>query len=152
MAHEFASIGIELKYAVSTTGTTRPTSGYTKIPCVKSIPDFNGSPNNIQVTDLSDSWHRYVTGVRDVGGVAEFTANLTTELKTAWSTLVSAAKAASAEDKSVWFEIAIPNFDSFYFAGEPSELGFGGAEVDSVIETSLFISTNQIEGFATAST
>lgn len=152
MANEFNSIGMTLKYCVGTDSTTRPTSGFTAIPNIKSMPDLNGTPATIQVTDLSDSWHRYISGVRDVSGILEFGANLTTDLKTAWNACVKAAQDGAEENKATWFEITIPNFDSFYFAGMPSELGFGGAEVDSVVETSLFISPNQITGFAAAST
>lgn len=151
MAKEFNTIGMKLKYAIEATVGTRPTTGYTNIPGIKSMPDMNGSPNNIQVTDLSDAWHRYIPGVKDVGGTLEFGANLTTDLKTAWETMMEAYKSASADNKSVWFEIEIPNFDSFYFCGVPVELGFGGAEVDSAVETNLYITPNKITGFATAS-
>lgn len=152
MAHEFNSIGISLKWAVETTKDTRPTTGYKVIPCIKSMPDVNGQVNNIAVTDLSDAWARYIPGVKDVGGSLSFTANLTNDLKTAWNEMMEAFAEAEAEGKATWFEIEIPNFDSFFFAGVPTALGFGGAEVDSVVETELMVTPNQILGFASAST
>lgn len=58
MANEFSTAGITLKYAVAT-GTTRPTSGYTTIPSIKSMPEFNPEPSSLEVTDLSDTvWKR----------------------------------------------------------------------------------------------
>jgi hypothetical protein len=65
---------------------------------------------------------------------------------------VSAAKAAKAASKATWFEIAIPGFDSFFFAGMPSELGVNEMGVDAVIESTLHIVPNQIAGWAAKST
>ena len=59
MANEISTAGILLKYAVETTAGTRPTTGFTQIPNVKSIPEFNAEPSNLEVTDLSDTvWKR----------------------------------------------------------------------------------------------
>ena len=152
MANEFSTAGITLKYAVEATGGTRPTSGYTAIPGIKSMPEFNPEPSSLEVTDLSDTiWKRYIDGLKDPGGALGFLANFTSDFKTAWQTMYTAAETALATNKATWFEIAIPNMESFYFAGRPSELGFGGAEVDAVAEVTAYITPNQVAGFATAS-
>lgn len=152
MALEFSSAGITVKYAVETTTGSVPTTGFTVIPCIKSTPDFNAEPSNLDVTDLSDKvWKRSIPGLKDVGGALSFTANLTASFKTAWNSCVSAATTGFASGKSTWFEISIPNFDSFYFAGMPSELGVKGFEVDSVAEVDAYVSPTQIKGWATAS-
>lgn len=149
---EFSTAGITVKYAVETTSGTMPTTGFTTLPNIKSTPDFNAEPSNLDVTDLSDLvWKRSISGLKDVGGALSFTANLTQEFKTAWETLVSAATTGFADQKATWFEIAIPNFDSFYFSGMPSELGVKGFEVDSVAEVDAYVSPNQIKGWAAAS-
>ena len=93
-----------------------------------------------------------VDGVKDVGDSFDFTANLTADLKTKWASLVSAAASAWASGKATWFEIAIPNFDSFYISGIPTELGVNEMGVDAVIESTLHIVPNSIAGWATAST
>ena len=49
------------------------------------------------------------------------------------------------------FKIISAYFDSFYFAGIPSELGINEMGVDAVIESTLHIVPNQIGGWATAS-
>ena len=54
MALEFNTIGVKVNYCVETTAGTRPTSGYTNIPDIKSIPDINLTPSNIDVTNLVD--------------------------------------------------------------------------------------------------
>ena len=107
----------------------------------------------MEVTDLSDTvWKRYIPGLKDVGGAVAFTANLTASFKTTWNSLVSQATTAKASDLSTWFEVSIPNFDSFYFSGMPSELGLKGMEVDSVVEADGYITPNTIYGWGSAST
>ena len=151
MALEFSTIGVKLKYKTETSAGTRPTSGYTEIPDIKSVPDIAMSPNQIEVTNLVDETRRYIAGVKDVGSDFAFTANLTADLKTKWAAMVSSAKTAWETGKSTWFEISVPNFDSFYFAGMPSELGVNSMAVDAVIEASLHVVPNQIHGWDTAS-
>ena len=152
MALEFSTIGVKLKYAVESTSGSRPTSSYTEIPDIKSTPAIDINPAKLQVTNLVDQYHRYIDGVKDVGDSFDFTANLTADLKTKWATLVSAAASGWTSGFATWFEISIPNFDSFYFAGIPTEMGFNELGVDAVAEASLHIIPNQITGWASAST
>ena len=152
MALEFNTIGVKLKWASETTKGSRPTSGYVQIPDIKSTPSIDINPNKIEVTNLEDEYRRYVDGVKEAGGDSyDFTANLTADLKNKWASCVAAAKDAWSCEKSTWFEISIPNFDSFYFAGIPSELGVNEMGVDAVIESTLHIVPNQIAGWATKS-
>lgn len=151
MALEFNTIGVKIGYCVGT-GTTRPTSGYTNIPDVKTIPGAELNPSKLEVTNLTDKYRRFITGVIDAGDDFALTCNLTTALKSAWASLVSAANSAYTSGNSTWFEISIPNFDSFYFAGIPTEQGFNEMGVDAVAEATLHIIPNQIAGWASAST
>ena len=151
MALEFNTIGVKLKYCVEASAGSRPTSGYTNIPDIKSIPAIDLTPSKLEVTNLIDKYRRFITGVLDAGDSIDVNANLTAALKTAWASLISAATSAWASQKSTWFEISIPNFDSFYFAGIPTEMGVGELGVDAVAEASLHIIPNQIAGWATAS-
>ena len=152
MALEFNTIGVKLGYKVEASAGSRPTSGYVNIPDLKTIPGAELTPSKLEVTNLVDKYRRFITGVLDAGDSFDLTANLTASLKTVWASLVSAADAAWASGKSTWFEISIPNFDSFFFAGIPTEMGFNEMGVDAVAEASLHIIPNQIEGWATAST
>ena len=152
MALEMNTIGIKLGYCVETTAGSRPTSGYTNIPDIKDIPAIESTPSQLEVTNLVDTHRRYIPGVIDSGNDFQITANMTAALKTAWNSMVSAANTAWESGKSTWFEISIPNFDSFYLAGRPTELGVSQMGVDAVVEASLHIIPNQIDGWATAST
>lgn len=152
MALEFSSAGVKLKWKAETTKGSMPTSGYTAIPDIKSSPDFNAEPSQLDVTTFDDLvWKRSIAGLRDVGGALAFTANMTTSFKTAWNSLVSAYATAKASDLSVWFEVSIPNFDSFFFSGTPIELGLKGMDVDSVVEADGYVVPNKITGWASAS-
>lgn len=148
MALEFSTIGVKLNYVIETTAGSRPTSGVTNIPDIKSIPGFDLTPNMLPVTNLVDPTERFVPGVQTLGGDKTITANLTASLKTVWMSLVSAANTAWASGKSTWFEIEIPNFDSFWFAGIPTQQGLADIGVDAVMDAQLHIIPNQIVGFA----
>ena len=150
---EFSSAGVQLRYCVETTSGSRPTTGYKVIPSIKGTPDFNAEPSQLDVTDFSDLvWKRSIAGLRDVGGALAFSANMTASFKSAWNSLVSAAAAGKASSMATWFEVAIPNFDSFYFAGTPIELGLAAMDVESVVEADGYVVPNKIVGWSTSST
>lgn len=153
MALELSTAGVTVQYCVETTAGTRPTSGYTPIPNIKSTPDLNPEPSSLDVTDLSDTvWKRYIPGLKDPGGNLGFTANNTAGFQTAWSSLQTAYATGAGSGLATWFEIVIPGLtDSFYFAGVPGDLGLSAMEVDAVAEIEAFIAPNQIAGWATKS-
>ena len=148
MALEFSTLGIKLNYVIETSAGTRPTSGVTNIPDIKNIPGFDLSPNQLPVTNLSDDTERFIPGIKTLGGDKTITANHTVALRSKWASLVSAANTAWASGKSTWFEVEIPNEDSFWFAGIPTMQGLADITVDSVLEAQLHIIPNQIVGFA----
>lgn len=136
-----STAGVAIKYAVETEKDKRPTTGYIRIHDIKSVPDFNPSPETIESTDLEQTEYKtYVAGLKDVGGALEFTANFTQTLQTQWAEIVTAYKAALAENKRMWFEIAHPNLEkAVYFAGEPAAMGLPSMSVSSILETTLYI-------------
>lgn len=148
MALEFNTIGVKLNYVIETTAGSRPTSGVTNIPDIKAIPGFDLTPNQLPVTNLVDDTERFINGVKTLGGDKTITANLTASLKTVWNALVASANTAWASGKSTWFEVEIPNFDSFWFAGIPTQMGIADIGVDAVMEAQLHIIPNQVTGFA----
>ena len=151
MALEFNTIGVKLGFAIAS-NASRPNSGYANIPDIKSIPAIELTPSKLEVTNLVDKYRRYINGVLDAGDDIAITANLTASLKSVWSALVTSAKAAYASNRSTWFEISIPNYDSFFFAGIPTEMGTSELGVDAVIEATLHIIPNEIAGWQTATT
>ena len=156
MANEISTAGILLKYkAFAGDFPSTTPSGFTIIPNIKAIPEFNPEPSTLDVTDLSDTeWMRYIPGLKDPGGALAFTANFTSAFKTAWEAVVSAYETAQSQTpvQNMWFEVMVPNFGSFYFAGMPSELGLPASEVDAVFEGDVYITPNLIHGWDTSST
>ena len=153
MAYEQSTAGIIVKYAVESTAGTIPSAStsYTTIPNVKSIPEMNASPNTIDVTDLSETeYKKYIFGLKDLGGDLAFGVNMTTDLKSKWDALVTAADTAWAAGKSTWFEVVIPGWtDGFFFAGRPAPIGMVAAEVDAALEGEVHIAPVQVKGWAT---
>ena len=119
MGLAFNTAGVKIKYAQEASVGVRPTTGFTALPDIKTTPDLNAEPSTLDTTTFESlEWKTAIPGLKDVGGAVAFTGNLTSELKTAWASCVSAAKTARAAGKATWFEVAIPNFDSFFFATE----------------------------------
>ena len=151
MANEISTAGVLLKYKVETTAGTKPTGAFTTIPNIVSTGGINSEPDNLEVTDLSDTvWRRYIPGLKDPGGAITFTANLTSAFKTAWETLVS-ADAALTGGKQTWFEIMVPGIGSFYFVGKPDALGINAYDINSVNQVDVHIVPNTISGWGTSS-
>ena len=155
MANAVSTAGMNVYWAVESAAGTRPTSGYTVLPGCKAIPALFNDPNTLQTTPLSAKKnHTYIEGLGDSGGSIAITVNDYSEFRTSWNNCISAYDGLTG-GKTMWFEIAYPedsNLDSFYFPGQPIPLGFGGAEVDSVLENNANIMPQGDYVFAAAST
>ena len=152
-AVEVSSLGTRILYCIETTAGTRPTSGYTFIPCITTAPAFDNVPKQIDASDLGDDITQYLPGRQDPGGDAAFTANITTDFLDAWDTLVTAAETAIAAGKRVWFEYKTPNFaKSFFWAGMPVALGHGGLEQNTVQTVQAHVIPSGGQEWADAST
>lgn len=153
MAIDLTTAGVHLKYAVEATAGTRPTTGYTDIPGVKSTPSLNPAPEALDATTLNEEEYVvYVQGLKDLGGALEFNFNLTEAFLTAWETLVTAAETGKAASKATWFEIMIPGLtNSVFFKGVPADAGLPAMEVNSVLETTAYITPTGEPTWATKS-
>lgn len=154
MANAVSTAGMLVKYAVEATAGTRPTSGFTTIPGCKTVPAIFNDPNTLQSTPLSATKnHTYIEGLNDSGGSIALTVNDYKEFRDAWDTCLDAYDGLTG-GKQMWFEIVYQegsNLDSFYFPGQPLALGFGGADVDSVLENNANILPTGDYLFAAAS-
>ena len=154
MAIDLTTAGVHLKYAVETSAGTRPTTGYTDIPGVKSTPSLNPAPEALDATTLNEEEYIiYVQGLKDLGGSLEFNFNLTEAFLTAWSALVAAYETGKVSSKATWFEIMIPGLtNSVYFKGVPADAGLPAMEVNSVLETTAYITPTGEPTWAAKST
>ena len=143
MAISLTSIGAKVGYAFSNSATSTPeTLTYTRIPQVKSIPEMNPSPDTLETTSFDNlEFKTYVAGLKDLGGVIDFTANLTQELYTAWegvSGVMATWDTTKAGGGEMYLCINIPGLSSScYLSVEPSHIGLPPAEVNAVLETTL---------------
>lgn len=136
-----STAGIHLKYAVETEAGTRPTSGYIDLVGIKSTPSLNPSPDTLETTTLNETEYKtYINGLKDLGGALEFTFNASQELIDIWEELMVAYTAGIATGKRTWFLIDIPGLDEgWYFPGEPTSMGIPETSVNSVLETTNYI-------------
>ena len=138
---QLSTAGVTLHYAVEQSSGEMPTTGFVQIHEVKSIPELNPEPDNLETTTLEETeWRTYIPGLKDPGGALAFTANLTEVVMTEWETLVTAYDTNAKDNKHIWFAVVIPGLTkALMFTGKPSPLGMPGMEVSAVLETSLYI-------------
>lgn len=152
MANAVSTAGMIVRYKEESTKGSRPTSGYVEIPGCKAIPALWNDPNMLQSTPLAARKnHTYIPGLGDSGGSIAITVNDHKEFRDAWNICLS-TYAGLTGGKTMWFELAYQtsDLDSFFFPGEPLPLGFGGAEVDSVLENNANIAPQGDYLFAAA--
>lgn len=151
-----STAGMLVKYAPEATAGTRPTTGYTELPGIKALPALGDSVNTLQTTPLSATKnHTYILGLADSGGAMQLTVNDAPAFRTAYETMYTAYTTAVAAGKGFWLEYVYPStyeMDSFYIPVQLAELGFGGAEVDSVLENMVNVIPGGDFVFAAAST
>lgn len=150
MSQRYSTAGMYLCWAAETTAGTRPTTGYTQVPEIKSMPSFNPAPETIESTTLLETEYKtYVEGLKDLGGALEFGANLTADLITAWETVNSTFDALT-DGKTMWFAVVHPKLEkAVFFEGDPSPLGLNESTVSSMAETTLYITPNSAPQWAT---
>ena len=106
---QLSTAGVTLWYAPETSAGTRPTTGYTQITEIKSIPELNPEPDNLETTTLEETeWRTYIPGLKDIGGALSFTPNLTELSMGEWEDVVEAYDTDAGEGPAVWFCIIVP--------------------------------------------
>lgn len=141
MGIALSTIGIKVSYAVEATAGTRPTTGYTHIPDLKSIPSFNPSPNTADATTFDNTeYTSYVQLLKDLGGALEISANFTQELYNKWEAMVAAYETGIKTSKRTWLCFDIPGFDkAAYVPIQPAHMGIPEASANSLYETTLYV-------------
>lgn len=148
---DLSTAGIKIYYAVETTAGTRPTTGWAEIPGVKSIPEFGSEPSQLESTTLNaTTWRTYVAGLRDTGGAVGLTFNDNDTFQSAWEDLKDAYDTGKASGLATWIEYVVPNMTkAFSYTADIADLGFGGAEVDSILENTGYVVPSGGIGWAT---
>ena len=95
---------------------------------LQAIPSLGGSTNNIDVTCLEDTAHRYIKGLKDYGDSIDFTFLYDNTPSTGNYAVLDALD----KDTIYAFQIKFKDGESFYFAGKPS-VAIDDIGVDSAI-------------------
>lgn len=135
---DLTTAGVAVAYAF---GTSRPTSGWTHIAGIKSIPSMNEQPNIIDTTTFDELFSRVgEPGLKGLPGATNFTANYTNTLVKQWADVMEKYNEAVENGEQMWMTIVIPKADdAFYFTVTPSPLDVPAISVDAVIEIDLYI-------------
>lgn len=140
MAIALSTAGMNFSYGVETTANTMPTS-FKIIEGAMSLPEMNPTPEAIDVTPLSEkNFKQYIEGLKDIGGGLGINFSHNDDFMAAWDEFVEAYKTAAASGKATWAQFYHPELEkSFCFRCQPSELGFGGAEVNSHLQATAYV-------------
>ena len=133
--------GIIVAYAFETTANTRPTTGWTHIPGIKSIPSLNEQPNMIDTTTLDELTTRVgVPGLKSLPTATNFTASWTDALIKQWADVMSKYETAKSSGKQMWVTVVVPGItDAFYFSAIPSALDLPAVGVEAAAEIDIYI-------------
>ena len=148
---DLSTIGMRLGYAVETTAGTKP-DAFTWLKGAKSLPEMNSEPETIESTTFDELQFRtYIDGLQDTGGALAIGFNMTEDLLTTWDKVYSDYSTAKDDNKSTWWVFWHPGLSkSFFFRGNPSQLGWGGAEVNALLETNVYVTPVGDIGWQTA--
>lgn len=149
MANEISTAGSTLQYAVELAAGVRPLTGYTIIPGCRTMPDFNPTPETLEVTDLSDEeFRRYIPALRSVGDATGYGFSNTPQFREIWGDIVDEFETARESGLSVWFaQVHTKDPDAYYFTGEPITLGSAARDVGEVLVIDAYIVPNLIDGW-----
>lgn len=116
----------ETKKAIATIGTVlkwgATSAAVTSTVPIKSFPDLGGSPEMIEVTDLSDEAQSFILGAQSMSAM-EFTANFT---KADFETVQADA------GKDLYYEIKFGDEATFAWQGQHSVRVTGGGVNEAV--------------------
>ena len=151
---QLSTAGVRVYYAVEEAIGVRPTDGWAEITEIKSVPELNPEPDNLETTTLAETeWRTFIPGLKDPGGALSFTANLTEVSMAEWEDVVAAYETGAATNLRTWFVIVIPGLTkSLYFTGQPTPMGMPAMEVSAVLETNLYITPTNAPAWDTKPT
>lgn len=153
VAIDLSTIGVKTAWAAEETAGTMPTTA-TRLMGIKSIPEMTSQPEALDSTTLDAlEFRTYISGLKDLGGALGLTANLTQALKDAWDDVMTAYGTAKTDGKQLWLFFVIPGIDeAFGFTFQPTAMSPGAIEVNSVLETTLYVTPTNEPAWVTAPT
>lgn len=110
-----STLGVKVGYAV---GSSKPSS-LVELERCNAIGGIELSTEQIDASALIDSISRYIAGRADTGGTWDLTFNLTDEVQSILSTMLS-AYAGRTSGQALWLEVTAPDLtDGFWVKAQP---------------------------------
>lgn len=132
-----STAGMKVLYAQGSAASV-PSSSWAELTGVKALPALGDTVNTLQTTPLSATKnHTYILGLADSGGAIQLTVNDAPAFRTSFASMLSKYQAAVSASSTFWIQYAYPSeygMSSFYYPADLVDLGFGGADVDAVLE------------------
>lgn len=122
-----ATINTYLNYKATAGGT------YAKLIDITEFPDLGGTPEQIDVTTLTNTTRQYIQGVKDTSDV-NFTANFD---KTAYETI-------NGLTTTTYFQVLMADGSAFQFTGTASAYVNGGGVNEAVTMTITIYPTSDV--------
>lgn len=147
-----STIGVNVYTAWQTSAGVRPTTGYSLLSQeIVEIPEFDSSPEGIDVTPLAELVAmRYIAGLKDNGQDFGMSGNINDTDMTTWEGLVTTAATNIPLGKFLEIMIVIPGVTKAYFlSGTPIKLGLPGITVNSAFQGTYHIVPYQDHGWDT---
>ena len=149
-----STIGVNVYYAWQTAGT-KPTTGYALLSSeIVEIPEFDSTPEGIDVTPLSELVAiRRIAGLKDNGDDFGLTGNINDADMTTWESIITAAATNIPDGNYLELMITIEGVTKAYFvSGTPVKLGLPGLSVNSAVQGTYHIVPYQDHGWDTKGT
>lgn len=122
-----------------------PTSGWTKIPDIQSIPTLIGTPSNHDVTTIYDDQKTYIEGLADNGGTLAFKGFMTPELISENDKIIK-----SQASRDVWFRVGLPSplNKAYAWTGTSAILSNDEASPDNPLQCTMNVTATSSVSFA----
>lgn len=129
--------GVKLVYGAATIAgeTITPPASWSPIPGITSFPALSAKPESLDTTTTDElEFKTYIAGLKDLGGMLEFGANMTPALETA----VTTAQGTTINCFAV--EYPAPLSERYWWIGHIEPVAPGEAGVNAVLTTTLYVS------------
>lgn len=146
-----STLGIKFGYAVETTKNTKP-AAFTWLERCNNIGGIELPTETIDASALEDYVTRYCAGRQDSGGEWAITFNLTADVYTQLTTMISAYQTGRASELNTWFEVWIPNMTNAFFvvAQPPLKLPMPEVGQNELMTIELTFTISDYKGMDTA--
>lgn len=146
---DLTTLGIKVGWGVETTAGTKPTA-FTWIQRCNKIAGISVTKEKIDLTCFEDTIKKYAAGVGDTGGDWNLNFNGSKKFVDRWNKLLDAYEEAKEAGLSIWLNVFIPGFGSYFVKAEPGELPMPELDVNNKLDMQVACTINEYVGLGEA--